>query len=251
MTLTDAMALLFDDLEPELEREGGQPLTDISVLIATGVRAVILAPRLDVASLDSLIGRAVDAQRTPWKITLDITRSEFYSDEYARLELQPARVESDEGSRGGDRRQVGGSAWLTAVNCYQIVDGDRVDVTITDLSLTGVGFATSRVVRENDRLTFHGRFFADEVDAEIRVSSVRASSTGGRTQVGARFINIDEANRAVISRIVSGTVGGGAAAEAPAFDIGRLRQALAGDGEPLDDDDDQDERPRRRFRLRG
>ena len=249
----DAMALLFDDLTPHLERENGQPFTDISVLIATSARAVVLAPRLEAAACAVVTGRITDAQRNPWQVELNVTRSEFYSDEYARLELQPSRVQPDGETRGDDRRQIGGSAWLTAVNCYQIVDGDRVDVTITDLSLTGVGFYTSRVVREHDRLMFHGRFFADEVDAEVRVASVRESAVGGRTQVGARFIAIDTENRATIARIISGNpaLGDPAGRTSQGLDVARLRELLLStDGDRDDeDDDDEFEPPRRRFRL--
>ena len=96
----DAMALLFDDLTPHLERENGEAFNDISVLIATSARAVVLAPRLEAAACAVVTGRITDAQRNPWQVELNVTRSEFYSDEYARLELQPSRVQPDGETRG-------------------------------------------------------------------------------------------------------------------------------------------------------
>ena len=94
-------------------------------------------------------------------------------------------------------------AWLAAVNCQHVVDGDRVDGTMVDLSVDGVAFATNRVLRPGDRLLFHGRFFAEHVDADVRVSSVRESAAPGRLIVGCSFVEIDPENRARVERLAA------------------------------------------------
>jgi hypothetical protein len=88
------------------------------------------------------------------------------------------------------------------VNCQHVVDGDRVDGTMVDLSREGVAFATNRVLRPADRLTFHGRFFADTVEAEVRVTSVREAASG-RLVVGCSFIEINAENRARVARLAA------------------------------------------------
>jgi hypothetical protein len=118
--------------------------------------------------------------------------------------MRSVRVGLDRSRRGSVRVPAGGVAWLIAVNCQNVVDGDRVDGTVTDLSSSGVGFATSRTLRRGDRLVFRGRFFSEELEAEVRVASVRESGKDGRTVVGAQYIDIDPANLARVERIMGG-----------------------------------------------
>ena len=60
------------------------------------------------------------------------------------------------------------------------------------------------MLRVGDELMFHGRFFAEEVDAEVRIASLRESPQPGRTIVGARFIAVDGINRQRIQHILNG-----------------------------------------------
>ena len=170
----------------------------------SGDTAWVTAPRLQVAGGMRLRGRLIAADGEPWVVSLVVDEADFYSHDLARVRL-PRR-------RGGRRRQPPAQparprrddSWLAAVNCQHVVDGDRVDGTMVDLSLEGVAFATNRVLRPSDRLTFHGRFFAEQVDAEVRVTSVRESGVAGRLVVGCNFIDIDAANRGRVERLTSG-----------------------------------------------
>jgi hypothetical protein len=155
-------------------------------------------------------------------VALVVDEAEFYSHDLARARVRAEEVSADDSRRRNPRIPAGGIAWLAAVNCQHVVDGDRVDGTMVDLSIDGVAFATNRVLRPSDRLMFHGRFFAEQVDAEVRVTSVRESSAAGRTIVGCSFIDIDSANRARVERLTSGEPHPAQPA-APAFDVARLR----------------------------
>jgi hypothetical protein len=75
----------------------------------------------------------------------------------------------------------------------------------------------------NDRLIFHGRFFADEINGEVRVAAVRPASAPGQTIVGCRFIDLDEASEHKIERILNG---GREEPRAPGVDVGALRTAV-------------------------
>jgi hypothetical protein len=95
-----------------------------------------------------------------------------------------------------------------------------------DLSREGVAFATNRVLRPSDRLTFHGRFFADTVEAEVRVTSVREAASG-RLIVGCAFIEIDAENQARVERLAANAPAQGR----PAATFSELR-LLAAEVEP-------------------
>jgi hypothetical protein len=139
-------------------------------------------------------------------------------------------VEVDRSRRAATRVPIGGIAWLEAVNCQDVVDGDRVEGTLEDLSRSGVAFATRRILRTNDRLIFHGRFFADEINGEVRVASVRPASSPGQSIVGCRFIGLDQDSEQRIERILSGGREGARAS----VDLSALRSAAA-ESKPDDD----------------
>ena len=132
-------------------------------------------------------------------------------------------VGPDNSRRRSQRVPAGGVAWLIAVSCRDVVDGDRVEGTIVDLSESGVAFATRRVLRLNDRLIFNGRFFAEHIEAEVRVTSLR-DGVDQRTIVGCAFLDINAAQLARVRRLID-------AAESPperpaGVEIGQLREAV-------------------------
>jgi hypothetical protein len=135
----------------------------------------------------------------------------------------PGAIQVDESRRAAERVPIGGVAWLEAVNCQEVVDRDRVDGTLDDLSRTGVAFTTARVLRVGDRLMFHGRFFADSINGEVRVASVRPAHQPGHTVVGCRFLHVDNDSIAKIDRVLSG---GQEPSEQPGLSIAALRELV-------------------------
>jgi hypothetical protein len=225
---SQSLSLFFAVPSQELEIEGGGRLS-VYVRDIDGTRARGTAPRLKVRAGMALIGRLVGPDGRPWALSLRVERAEFHSEELAEIELRVVRVGLDSTRREAVRVPAGGVAWLTAVNCQHVVDGDRVDGTMTDLSRSGVGFATQRTLRRGDRLQFHGRFFKDQVEAEVRVASVRPGSGPGRLVVGARFIAISPENLARVERILDG----GPRVSSPGLDLEVLRDlAAAATSEP-------------------
>jgi hypothetical protein len=216
-----AISMLFSGLEATLESEGGTAVT-VQPSGMAGDTVWVTAPRLQVAGGMRLRGRLIAADSEPWVIELVVDEADYLSHDLARVRLRVQDVSADESRRRNPRVPAGGIAWLAAVNCQHVVDGDRVDGTMIDLSREGVAFATNRVLRPGDRLTFHGRFFADQVDAEVRVTSVREANAAGRQIAGCTFIEIDSENRARVERLATGEH-----FQAPAppvrFDVAQLR----------------------------
>jgi hypothetical protein len=191
-----------------------------------GERVVVTAPRLSVATGMTLTGRVVGPDGRPWELHLFVDDAAYHTPDLAMVRMHPTAIAVDESRRVSERVPIGGVAWLEAVNCQDVVDADRVDGTLEDLSRTGVAFATARLLRVGDRLIFHGRFFADSISGEVRVASVRPAAAPGQTVVGCRFIDVDEASAAKIERILSG--GRHSPSESEPVDLSSLRDLAAG-----------------------
>lgn len=229
----DAMSLLFARPEAELELDGGG-LLRVTRMSVDGERAVVTAPRLSVATGMTLTGRVVGPDSRPWEIHLLVEDASYHTPDLAMVRMHPTAIRVDESRRAAERVPIGGVAWLEAVNCQDVVDGDRVEGTLEDLSRTGVAFTTARLLRVGDRLIFHGRFFADSISGEVRVASVRPSSAPGHTLVGARFLELDRESVARVDRILSG--GREPVPESPGgLSLAALRELAA--NAPVEDDD--------------
>ncbi len=226
----DAVSLLFNTTDVDLELAGGG-LLRVHKILVEGETVTVTAPRLSVATGMILTGRVIGPDRRPWELTLQVDDAAYHTPDLAMLRLHPTAVGVDDSRRVAERVPIGGVAWLEAVNCQDVVDRDRVDGTLEDLSRSGVAFTTARVLRVGDRLLFHGRFFADSIRGEVRVASVRPAAAPGQTIVGCRFIDIDELSVTKIDRILSG---GRVSEPVDRVDLASLRDLAAG-GE--DDDD--------------
>ena len=225
LTTETAFARLLAHGEADLEISAGA-YVHVHVQEVDGRRATVTAPRLSVASGMHLTGRVIGPDGRPWAVELTIDNASYHSPDLALVRLRATSAEIDSTRRAAERVPIGGVVWLEAVNCRDIVDGDRVEGSLEDLSKSGVAFATRRVLRINDRLMFNGRFFADEINGEVRVASIRPASAPGHTIVGCRFLDLDAESEARIERILSG---GRSQPDVPRgpVDISALRDAAA------------------------
>lgn len=219
--------MLFVGMTAALETESGDRIP----MQATGMKGAKVwatAPRLAVSTGMTLRGRVIVPEEAhPWLVRFEIEDASFHTNELARVRMRVLSVGTDHSRRGAQRVPAGGVAWLVAVNCRDVVDGDKIEGTIVDLSESGVAFATRRVLRMHDRMIFNGRFFAEHVEAEVRVTSLR-EGLDNRTIVGCAFIEINAAQLARVRRLIH-------AAESPperpaGVEIGQLREAV-GDAE--------------------
>ncbi|MGZ4430788.1 MAG: PilZ domain-containing protein [Gaiellales bacterium] len=219
----EAAGLLFRTREADLE-VGRGAFVRVHADLIDGDVVSGTAPRLSVSEGMHLTGRVLGPDGRPWEVGLHVGEARYHTPDLARVRLEVVTVRVDQSRRAAQRVPIGGIAWLEAVNCRDVVDGDRVDGTLEDLSKTGVAFATPRVLRKGDRLTFHGRFFADSISGEVRVMAVRPASVPGLSIVGCQFIDIRPGDADRIERILSGGRG-----PAPSVDITAIREMAVGD----------------------
>lgn len=198
---TEALEALFAGGKADLESADGATLPMTMELIRKD-RALGTAPRLKIGS-GTLTGRANTPDGESWLVTLEIEMAQFRSAELADVSLRVISVEPHPHRRRAPRVPMGGSAWMQALSCQEVVDGDRVDAVMVDVSELGVGLTTDRLLRPGDRLFFHGRFFAETLDCELRVAAVRESQDGRRVY-GCSFIDLDDEGQERLSQIVRG-----------------------------------------------
>ncbi len=199
----EALGILQAAGEVALRDPDGHEVTvDVHGVLADGLQGT--APRLAVAGGMSLTARLVMPTGEPWLLGFVIDEATFLNHERTDVRLRLERCIPDPHRRLSPRLRTGGTAWLSAVNCQDVVDGDRVDGTIMDISVSGVGFSSSRVLRVGDRLLFHGRFFSDPVEAEVQVASVRPSDIPDRAIYGCLFLDIDGSSHEQIERMLRG-----------------------------------------------
>jgi hypothetical protein len=191
LTMTQAVAKLT--AEPVTVTDvAGQPIA-ITPDGADGTRLHGFTNRLRMGAVSEVHARVHGDDLRPWIVRFEVESLEYHSADLARVTLRARGIKLDEQHRQAERTAMGGHARLVAVNCQDVVDGDVVEGSITDLSDSGVALRTQRRLRVGDRLLFTGRFFATVIEAEVRVA--RVSETDGMIQAGCMFIEIDPAER--------------------------------------------------------
>src|SRR5262245_48345733 len=133
MTVPDALGVLRAAGEVGLRDAEGAELA-VTVLEAGGGRLTVLAPRLRVARGMLLTARIIPPDGEPWLLAMEVARADYEDDEHARTDLRVTGLALDPHRRAHPRMPVGGKAWLEAVACRDVVDGDRVDGTMVDVS---------------------------------------------------------------------------------------------------------------------
>jgi hypothetical protein len=171
--------------------------------------------RLERADGDRVVATAIGASQRPgsvlrgrlpgdggvgWQVELECEAITELTGDRALLSLRVAGVDPDD---GGQRRMAGGEAHLEVVECEQIAEESEVMGQVLELSTAGFAFSTTAPLRAGDRLRFHRRWMAEEVDGDVRVASVRDADRPGSLVVSCWFVDIDPQSQAAIGRVLA------------------------------------------------
>lgn len=222
-TEAELLACLCRNGSVSLHGRDGTPV-EFSAGSVEGGRASGTASRAVVAPGMVLHGSFADPQLGAWLIDLRVVRVDYATPELAAVTVQLTAASPDNSRREAERVIAGGITWLVAIDCNEVDGGARVEGSLVDLSRAGVSFLTAWPLLPGDRLMFHGRFFADEVTAEVSVSSVRPAQLPGRRLVGCSFSDLPELERLRIERVLTM----GTAAERPAVAAPARLRAIEG-----------------------
>ena len=223
--------MLFSGLETALENHDGSTVV-VQPSGMAGDSVWVTAPRLSVAGGMRLRGRLMTADGEPWVVSLLVDEADYYNHDLARVRLRAEQVTPDDSRRRNPRVPSGGMAWLAAVNCQHVVDGDRVDGTMVDLSVDGVAFATNRVLRPATGCSSTAGSSPSTSTPTCGCRRCASPGAAGRLIVGCSFIEIDDDNRARVERLAARDPRP-APARSQAVDFARLRvMALPDEDEP-------------------
>lgn len=167
---------------------------------AKGTLLTATTGRLRLASASLAKVRMNDSDGRPWLVTLRVESAAMRDAEQAEMVLRAVGLRLDREHRKAERLPIGGQAWLTAVNCQNVVDQDVVEATILDVAEGGVAIVTQRLLRPGDRLLVRARFFATMLHAEVRVARIQERE--GMVEAGCRFIAISTDQRRVLAEVM-------------------------------------------------
>jgi hypothetical protein len=181
-----------------LDEQGGE--FELRPRSATGTLLTAVTERLRLASASGATVRIHDATGRPWLLTLRVESAAMRDTDTAETVFRAVGLTLDQAHRKAERVAINGQAWLTAVNCQNVVDRDVVEARIVDAAEGGVAVLTGRLLRPGDRLLLRARFFATWLDAEVRVA--RICEHDGMVEAGCQFIAISTDQRRVLRAVM-------------------------------------------------
>jgi hypothetical protein len=157
--------------------------------------------RLRLVSAATALVRVHDGQGRPWQLTLRVESAEMDGNDSAQTTFRAIGLRLDPGHRKSERVPIMGQAWLTAINCQDVVDDDVVEARILDVAEGGIAVTGQRLLRPGDRLSLRARFFATWFTAEVRVIHVRERL--GEVEAGCQFLGISARQRAALREVMA------------------------------------------------
>ncbi len=180
-------------------QEGATLACDPFQLDGEVLRAYV--PRLQLGGVQRLTLRFAVATQ-PWRAEFELEQAEYHSFEQAIAELRLITIERDGAGRQKARARVRAPGVIKAILCQNAVDGNEYDVTVEDISETGVQFSTEFQVEPRDQFSLTVR--ADGERVRIVASAVNVSQGAyGRYTVGARITEVPEADLLAIRRLTA------------------------------------------------
>ena len=141
-------------------QEGATLLCDPFQLDGELLRAYV--PRLQLGGVQRLTLRfAVGGN--PWRAEFELEQAEDYSFEQAIAELRLLAIERDGAGRQKARARVRAAGVMKAILCQNAVDGNEYDVTVEDISETGIQFTTELQVEPRDQFSLTMRAEGERV----------------------------------------------------------------------------------------
>jgi PilZ domain len=165
--------------------QDGEQFT-VSVEQLEGDQLVILAPRLKVGGIESLVLHFSVEDHT-WEGTFGFGSADFHSDELARVSLWLRSIEPlGEGVRA-ERTAVHADGKLRVIDARRVLARNEYPVTVEDVSATGLRFTCDFEISENDVFTVTAPL-PDGSALHVRATAIRVEPAPfGRTMVRARI----------------------------------------------------------------
>ena len=151
-----------------------------------GDQLVVLAPRMKVGGIESLVLRFSVEDHT-WEGTFGFGSAEYHSDELARVALWLRSIEPlGEGVRA-ERTAVHADGKLRVIDARRVLARNEYPVTVEDISASGLRFSCDFEISENDVFTVTAPL-PDGAALHVRATAIRVEPAPfGRRTVRARI----------------------------------------------------------------
>jgi PilZ domain len=201
-TRHEMLALALGVLPPppmdvEVLSEDGGAFT-LKIVEQEGELLHAFAPRNLVRKELHLLARVTDEARGRYEVELEIDEAYFHSGAEALVHAAVSGVRHRKMRRSAPRIPITERAQARVLFCRSLPRHHTLDVRLSDVSTTGIGFTAAQTLDAGDLLVVSVTLAGCPVDIETRVVRVDPAPYG-RSRVGCEITELREADRRLIA----------------------------------------------------
>jgi len=170
------------------------------------------APRKQVRKELHLLARVTDERRGRYEVEFEVDEAYFHSGAEALVHAAVSGVRHRKMRRSAPRIPVTERTQGRVLFCHTLPRNHVLDVRLSDISTTGIGFTTAHTLDAGDMLVVSVTLAGRLVDVETRVVRVDPAPYG-RIRVGGEIIELAETDRRLIAEMAMRTPEAGSEAE--------------------------------------
>jgi hypothetical protein len=156
------------------------------------------APRKRVRKELHLLARVTDERRGRYEVEFEVDEAYFHSGAEALVHAAVSGVRHRKMRRAAPRVPVTERTQARVLFCHTLARNHVLDVRLSDISTTGIGFTTANPLEAGDLLVVSVTLAGTAVDVETRVVRVDAAPYG-RVRIGGEITELGDGDRQVIA----------------------------------------------------
>jgi hypothetical protein len=156
------------------------------------------APRQQVRKELHLLARVTDEHRGRYEVEFEIDEAYFHSGAEALVHAAVSGVRHRKMRRSAPRMPITERTKARVLFCRTLPRHETIDVRLSDVSTTGIGFTAAKQLHTGDMLVIAATLAGKIVDIETRVVRVDPAPYG-RVRIGGEITELAEKDRRLIA----------------------------------------------------
>ena len=156
------------------------------------------APRKQVRKELHLLARVTDEQRGRYEVEFEVDEAYFHSAAEALVHAAVSGVRHRKMRRSAPRIPVTERTKARVLFCRTLPRHETLDVRLSDVSTTGIGFTSAQELHAGDMLVVAATLAGKIVDIETRIVRVDPAPYG-RVRIGGEITDLAEKDRRLIA----------------------------------------------------
>ena len=156
------------------------------------------APRKQVRKELHLLARVTDEQRGRYEVEFEVDEAYFHSAAEALVHAAVSGVRHRKMRRSAPRIPVTERTKARVLFCRTLPRHETLDVRLSDVSTTGIGFTSAQELHAGDMLVVAATLAGTTVDIETRIVRVDPAPYG-RVRIGGEITDLAEKDRRLIA----------------------------------------------------